>query len=235
MAKPFVKLDLHDRVARVILDRPEHDNRFTTDMMLALIQQLQTAKTKADFLIVESTGDDFTLGRDQSEQPSQTTKEDSLALILEANRLLQEFQGLSIAVVKGRALGFGSGLVVQSDLAITGESSVFGFDEVSHGFPPMIVMTYLNDNLLRKHVIELVLTGRLISAVEALTLGIVTRVVPDGQLDTSVKELVTELKQLDIAAVRRGKRYLREIRDVEIAERPAYALREQVAWMKSSA
>jgi len=70
---------------------------------------------------------------------------------------------------------------------------------------------------------------------EALRLGIVTRVVPDDQLDTSVRELVTELKQVDIAAVRRGKRYLSEIRDVEVAERPAYALREQVAWMKSSA
>lgn len=227
----LVKLVLRDRVAHVILDRPEHNNRFTAEMMLEFINQLHVATAKADLLIVGSSSADFTLGRDQGEQPSGMTREHIIALILEANRLLTQFQGLTIAAINGRALGFGSGVVVQSDVVVAGESSVFGFDEVSHGSPPMIVMTYLGDHLLRKHVNDLVLTGRLITADEALRLGIVTRVVPDEQVDATVNEYEASLRGATLAAAMRAKRYLSEIREIPVAERPSYALRQQIAWL----
>ena len=102
---------------------------------------------------------------------------DNTRLIVDANRLLTGFPGITVAAAQGRALGFGCGVVVQSDIALAAASAELGFDEVHHGTAPAFVMSYLEDHVGPKRALDLIVTGRTLSAAEAEQWGIVTRVV----------------------------------------------------------
>jgi enoyl-CoA hydratase/carnithine racemase len=103
---------------------------------------------------------------------------------------------------------------------------------MAHGFPPMIVMSYLGRYLLPKHALDLIITHREISADEAARLGIVTHVVRNAELEDATRRLVSQLSE-NIAAVKRAKQYLREIESIEPEKRTEYALRSQLEWFSA--
>jgi len=223
----------HDgAVTHVILDRPEAHNAVTYTMMLQLIDALDAAES-ADILVLRAAGGDFTLGRDQSERPAGVTPAENLSRILEVNDRLRRFGGISVGLIRGRALGFGSGLALHCDITIASETAVFGFDEIIHGFPPLIVETYLTEHITRKAALDLVLTGRHVPAAEALALGIVSRVVGDGELDAIGDAVVTGLREANVSALRRAKAFLSEIGRIPAEERGPYGVRELVSWRQA--
>jgi enoyl-CoA hydratase/carnithine racemase len=225
-----VTLSVDGRVATVTIDRPETGNRITRAMMLALSDHLLAAADSADVLVLRASGEDFCLGRDQAERPAGTTPEDNLWLILQANAALDEFPGVSVTVVQGRAHGFGAGMVLHSDIALAADTAVLRFDEIAHGFPPLIVVSYLADYVAHKPALDLVLTGRAVPALEARELGMVSRVVPAGELDATADALVASLAAADQRALRRAKRFFGELHDVPVPERPRYGLDALVRW-----
>jgi enoyl-CoA hydratase/carnithine racemase len=225
-----VSLSVEGRVATVTIDRPETGNRITRAMMLALSDHLLAAADSADVLVIRGTGEDFCLGRDQAERPAGTTPEENLWLILQANAALDEFPGVSVTVVQGRANGFGAGMVLHSDIAVAADTAVLRFDEIAHGFPPLIVMSYLSDYVPHKPAIDLVLTGRPVPALEARDLGMVSRAVSAGQLDATADAIVASLAAADVRALRRAKRFFGELHDVPVPERPRYGLEQLVHW-----
>jgi enoyl-CoA hydratase/carnithine racemase len=220
------------RVAYLTLDRAEARNLVTYAMSVELADALRAA-ADADVMVIAARGEDFTLGRDQADRPPGVSPQDGLARILEINGLLRAFQGISVAVVRGRALGFGSGLVLHCDLAVAGESAVFGFDEIAHGFPPLIVEEYLTRYVPRKTALDLVLTGHTLSAAEAQRAGMVARVVPDASVEAAGAELVSELAARNPRALSRAKRFFDEIDEVAREERPAYGMQELVRWRQT--
>ena len=214
------------RVARITLNRPDEQNRFIAEMMRQFIEGLRSATAAdADVLLIDAAGEDFTVGRDQTERPAGMTKRDGLALILEGNALLTSFAGLTITAVQGKARGFGAGLSVQSDLCIAASTTTVAFDEIKHGFPPTIVMTYLESYVGPKRALDLVATGRVLTATEAEMLGIVSRVVDRDALPSAAQATVEGLLSQSPEAVRSCKRFLREIRSVPPADRGEYALK----------
>lgn len=216
-------------VAYVTLDRPEHSNKVTHAMMTQLIDALTDAAS-ASVIVLAANGPDFTLGRDQSERPAGVTQAEALGRITKVNGLLRGFAGVSVALVQGRALGFGSGVAMNCDITVAGASATFGFDEINHGFPPLVVEAYLADYLPRKAALDLVLTGRGVGAEEARALGMVSRVVPEDELRAAGAEIVAGLVAADDRALRRAKSFLAEIANVPPAERNAYGVDELVAW-----
>ncbi|MBO0826773.1 MAG: enoyl-CoA hydratase/isomerase family protein [Streptosporangiales bacterium] len=225
----FVDYRRDGTVAYVTLDRPEHSNLVTYAMMTQLVDALTDAAS-ASVIVLAANGQDFTLGRDQSERPTGVSPAEALGRINQVNALLHEFAGVSVALVRGRAVGFGSGVAVNCDITVAATSAVFGFDEIAHGFPPLVVEAYLADYVPRKAALDLVLTGRRVGAEEALALGMVSRVVPDEQLEAAGAELVAGLVAADDRALQRAKSFLAEIGGVPPAERPAYGVTELVAW-----
>lgn len=228
MSDEFVQTKVEGRVARIRLDRPEADNRITIAMMRQFIEGLRAATdAAADVLVITASGDNFTVGRDQQERPPEgMTRRDNLALIIQGNELLGRFEGISVTAFRGRALGFGSGLVVQSDLSVAADTATLGFDEIRHGFAPSIVMTYLEDYVGWKRALDLVATGRTLNAMEAQSFGMVSRVVAADDLDASTESLVDDLLDRDPAALRTCKSYMREIRGVGNEQRGEYALNQ---------
>jgi enoyl-CoA hydratase/carnithine racemase len=229
---PTVDVVVDQRVGTLKLNRPEQGNLITAEMMTALRDHLRDANGAVDILVINSAGSDFTRGRDLRDTSSGLTREESLALAVDVNGALAALDAVVIASVRGNALGFGCGLAVQSDLVVASETAVFGFDEMAHGFPPMIVMSYLGRYLLPKHVLDLVITHREISAGEAASRGIVTQVVQDSELDVSTRGLVSQLSA-NVSAAKRAKQYLREIENVPPESRAEYALRAQLEWFSA--
>jgi len=108
-----------------------------------------------------------------------------------------------IGAINGFAMGGGSEMVVNLDLAVLGESATLGFPEVKRGVTvgaggvPRLVRL-----VGHMRATELLLTGRPISAHEALQLGLVTRVVPDAQVDTEAVKLAQEIASNSPASIR---------------------------------
>jgi enoyl-CoA hydratase len=123
--------------------------------------------------------------------------------------LLQRLQGVkkpTVARVNGHALAGGLGLVLACDLAIAVEGAELGTPEVDVGLFPMMLMALLQRHLGRKRALELVLTGDRLPAREALALGLLNRVVPQGGLDGAVAQLVAKLAGKSQAVLALGRR-----------------------------
>jgi methylglutaconyl-CoA hydratase len=221
----YVVHERTDRVSRIRFDRPEAANRIHSTMMRQFIDALDAATAAgSDIVVISGAGADFSVGRDQKEVlPEGMSKLDNTALIVAANRSMAAFPGITVAVVQGRALGFGCGVALQSDLSVAAESALLGFDEIHHGTAPAFVMSYLEDYVGARRALDLIVTGRSLPAAEAERYGMVSRVVPDGELDATAEAMVADLLRSPGELLARCKAYFRENRTVAPAERLDHA------------
>lgn len=184
-----------DDVARITFDSPTTSNAITYRMMNDYIAALAAAReSRARFLLIDAKGADFTVGRDQKERVPDVTREQNLTLILKANAALRAFDGVSIALIQGRALGFGSGIALHSTISIGADDAVLGFDEIHHGLAPLVVAAYAPYFIAPRIAQELVITGRAVPAEEARAIGLLSRVVPHAELERAGQALIESLQ-----------------------------------------
>jgi cyclohexa-1,5-dienecarbonyl-CoA hydratase len=103
--------------------------------------------------------------------------------------------------VDGAALGGGCELIAASDIVIASERARFGQPEIKLGVFPPVACILLPQVIGDKRARELILTGELIEAREALRLGLVNYVVPGAQLMQKSLELLSKLRELSAAAL----------------------------------
>ena len=102
----------------------------------------------------------------------------------------------SIAVVNGSALGGGCELALYCDMVIATEKSKFGQPEIQVGvFPPIAALVFPR-MIGRKKALELILSGDIISAQEALALGLINKIVPEASLAEEVNGFIGKFKKL---------------------------------------
>ena len=111
----------------------------------------------------------------------------------------------SIAKVRGYALAGGMGLALACDIVIAADDAVFGTPEVTVGLWPYMITVPLLRSTSPKVALELMMTGRKVSAAEALRLGLASRVVPAEGLDETVAEVVAGITKNSPAAIRLGR------------------------------
>lgn len=230
----MIRYESTNNVARITLDTPNTGNKFTYRLMLDFIAALKSAANSGSTIIVlDASGPDFTLGRDQSEKLENVSRKDSLRLILEANSQLQAFPGVSVALVQGRAMGFGSGLALHADISIGAHDAVLGFNEIKHGLAPLVVLTYLSDYVGPKVAKELIYTGRDVPADEAVRLGLLNRTVPASELKAEGERLVKELSQLHSGAIRLIHKFTRDLPGITSEEPAAVGVDRLVEWIEA--
>lgn len=209
-----VLLEKTGDIAALTLNRPEKGNAVDLELMLALTEKL--AEAAADktlrLLVIEGRGDDFCSGREPDVPRPENAAQFAAALgrIVRVNELLQSFPGISLAVVRGRAFGFGCGLAVQSDVTLAAADARFAFPEIKAGFPPTIVMSYLSRWIHRKKALELVMTGGELSAEEAERQGLVNRVVPPDRLADEKGRWIETLSDRDLDGLQATKAFFRD-------------------------
>jgi methylglutaconyl-CoA hydratase len=108
-------------------------------------------------------------------------------------RSLYEFPKPTIAAVNGAAIAGGTGLALLCDFTLAVPDAKFGYTEVRIGFVPAIVSTFLLRQVGEKIARDLLLTGRIFDATEALKMGLVNEIVPPENLLDRARELAAQL------------------------------------------
>jgi enoyl-CoA hydratase/carnithine racemase len=148
--------------------------------------------TEVQGVILVGTGEAFSAGADLkaliSQHPplAQGLERRELGAVL---ILMDRYSKPLVAAVNGDALGAGFGLVAACQLAVAVEAARFGMPGVRLGIMPMTIMPAIARSLPRKLGLELILTGRLMSATEALAQGVVNRIVAAGDLERAATAL----------------------------------------------
>ncbi len=122
-----------------------------------------------------------------------------------------------IAAVNGTALGGGTELVLASDLAVAADTATFGLPEVKRGlFAAAGGAFRIVDAVPKKVAMELLLTGRPITAEQALTYGLINQVVPSAEVRSAAVALASEIAANAPLAVQASKRLAQRIVDGEL-------------------
>jgi len=184
-------------IARLTLERPEALNALNRGVAAALEDSLGRLEGARDVSVVvlSGRGRAFCAGNDIAEMPT-LSPADAEALSQRWQDIMDRFARLpqvTIAAVRGYALGGGCMLAAAQDLRIAETGATFGLPEITLGFNPSYGIARLLDVVGGGHARDLLLTGRTIDAAEALRMGLVTRVVPDGTLERAAADFAADV------------------------------------------
>jgi len=230
-----VQLAVEGRVATLTLNRPEKRNAISFELITDLLSALdEVASSEAIVLIMTGAGKAFCSGLDLEnlkallgKTPEQNL-EDSRTMV-RLFRSLYEFPKVTIAAVNGPAIAGGTGLALLCDFTLAVPEAKFGYTEVRIGFVPAIVSTFLLRQVGEKQARDLLLTGRIFDAEEALRLGLVNEVVPADRLLARAHELAGLLQENSPASLRATKKLLSDHARAEIDAQIEAAIRENAA------
>ena len=186
-------------IRTITLHRPERRNAMTPEMQLELTTALEDAAAGSSrVLVLTGAGEAFCSGLDLS--ALQTMRSEDAALHrADAERLARLFLALyelpipTIAAVNGPAIAGGTGLAIICDFTLATSAAKFGFTEVRIGFIPALVSAFLALQVGHKRSMDLLLTGRIFDAEEALKLGLVNEIVAPEELAQRAKTLADTL------------------------------------------
>jgi enoyl-CoA hydratase/carnithine racemase len=210
---PTVLYSVADGLARVTINRPERRNAMTWEVMRGLRQALGAAARDGDVRVVVlgGAGDDaFCSGADLGAMAG-GGGEGPYALHEARGELASVFEAMwglgkpTIARVQGFAMAGGFGLALACDLVVASERARFAAPEINVGLWPYMITVPMVRSMPPKTALELMLTGRVVDAAEALRLGFVTRVVPPDALDAEVTTLATTLATKSPAVMKLGR------------------------------
>jgi enoyl-CoA hydratase/carnithine racemase len=215
-----------NKVAFIILNRPERRNSISPKMTVELLQALKEFNEEQDIKVVVLTGEGdkaFSAGGDLSPDPSVSSafldRYENTRLFAEIFRVMENYKKPIVARVNGDALGGGFGLVAACDIGVASETARFGTPEINIGlFPYIILATLIRVTSNPKRLLELMLTGERISADEALKLGFINYVVPPEKLDEKVNEVISKLLEKSPAILRLGRRAYYTARELEFSK-----------------
>jgi enoyl-CoA hydratase/carnithine racemase len=128
-----------------------------------------------------------------------------------------------IAQVHGIATAAGCQLVASCDLAIAGASARFATPGVNIGLFCSTPMVALSRTVTRKHAMEMLLTGDMITAARAAEMGLVNRVVPDQALQDEVQQLALHIASTSSVAIRMGKAAFYQQLEMGLSDAYAFA------------
>jgi enoyl-CoA hydratase/carnithine racemase len=233
VSRPTVAVEVADRVAVVTIDRPEVRNALSAQVLVELGQALTALRDDdaAGVVVFTGAGDKaFVAGADIGEVRDYTPR---TALDADIQRLfdrIEDFPKPTIAAVNGVALGGGCELAMACDVRIAAETARFGLPETTLAVLPGAGGTQRLARLVGTgRAVELILTGRVASAAEALEIGLVTTVVPAAQLMGAAREVAGQILAKGPLAVRLAKLVIRAGMDADqrtgqVVERLAQAL-----------
>jgi methylglutaconyl-CoA hydratase len=127
---------------------------------------------------------------------------------MELFTLIRSVRSPVIAAVKGRALAGGCGLATACDIVLAARSSRFGYPEVKIGFVPAMVMAILRRNVSEKRAFEMVALGGELGAAEAVSIGLVNRIMDDEAFEDEVDAFVQGFMKTSSSAVALTKQLL---------------------------
>ncbi|HWF90632.1 MAG TPA: enoyl-CoA hydratase-related protein [Terriglobales bacterium] len=235
MSYQTIHLALHRSCATITLNRPEKRNAISYELIAELLAALsEVAASDSRVLVLTGAGPAFCSGMDLDDlkgllgrSPEQNLKDSET--VAQLFRTIYEFPKPSIAAVNGAAVAGGAGLATLCDFTLAVPEAKFGYTEVRIGFIPAIVSTFLLRQVGEKHARELLLTGKLIGADEALRISLINEVVPAETLTTRTNELAEQLAANSPESLLATKRLLRDLARAELDDQLRLSVHENAA------
>jgi enoyl-CoA hydratase len=223
-----------DGIASVVLDDPATRNALSDDLLDELIASLERARddTEVRVVVVRSADERvFSSGGNLKAFADDTPVLGKYAGLARFPRLYQLLGGLgkpTICAAAGDVLAGAFGIALACDLIVAADGVRFGCPEINVGVFPFMISALIYQSVPRAKANELMMTGELITADEALALHIVNRVVPAADLDAEVRRLAGRVASRSPLLMRLGKEALTATRDLPLADALNY-LQAQLA------
>jgi methylglutaconyl-CoA hydratase len=212
VSQPVVT-SLEKGILSVTLNRAEKRNAINAASVELLHQFLEQADLDANVrvVVIRGAGKDFCAGADLDEllASADQTQDQNEATAYRLGQVFERIRSLPkpvLALVQGRALAGGAGLATACDLVLASDTVQIGYPEIQRGFVPAMVATLLQRAAGEKIALDLILTGRLLGAEEARVAGLVSRVVPAGELQNEGIALALQLAGSSATALALTKR-----------------------------
>lgn len=215
-------------VRTVTIDRPEQRNSLNGAVLDGLIDEFRAAARDESVRVVILTGAGdraFCAGADLSDvapDAGAVAQHEGRAKLRHLFDAARELDRPLVGRINGHALAGGLGVALMCDLLVAVEDATFGTPEVQVGLWPYVISRTIADHVGPKRALELMMTGRRLTATEAEDWGLVNRVVVREDLDDAVAALVEQLVRGAPLAQRLGRRSFHTARGLPDREAMAY-------------
>ncbi len=220
-------------IAVLILNRPQARNSLSEALLAALTEALAdiAADRSVRAVVLAANGAAFCAGHDMKEMTARRSDVDRgrayfKQLMDACSAMMQAIVRLPqpvIAAVQGTATAAGCQLVASCDLAVASSAAKFATPGVDIGLFCSTPMVALSRNVARKHAMEMLLTGEMISADEAQRFGLINRVVEPGAERKAALALARKIASKSTMTVKVGKQAFYRQLELDLAAAYRYA------------
>ena len=202
-------IDVHDGWAEITLNRPDvlnALNRQMVDDLHAALEQLATNEDVRGLIFLGAGDRAFVAGADISELVDRSRADALLGINAAVFQKIEDFPWPTIAVIRGFALGGGCEMALSCDIRLGGESAQMGQPEVKLGIIPGAGAPHrLTRTVGSGRARELIFVGGIIEADEALRIGLLNHVYPDGEVLTHARKMMERMLRNSPMAMRVAK------------------------------
>jgi enoyl-CoA hydratase len=219
---PRVRLEVDGAIATITNDNPDKHNAFDDEMDVELFTILDELATRTDVrsIIWRGEGKSFSSGRDAGSIGVQKTELTHHELMRRGHRGIQRLWDIEAPIVvacKGWVMGGSFQRALLCDVRIAAEGTRFRLPELTYGvIPDTGGVAVLYEMCGPGVVSDLVLTGRIMQADEALAHGIVSRVVPADELDAIALEMAVQIAAAPAVSVKMARQVIRHLAQPQI-------------------
>jgi enoyl-CoA hydratase/carnithine racemase len=203
-------------VLRLTMNDLACKNALSNKMLSALLDEIKNASVDKCIrvIVLRANGKVFSAGHDLKEIKEARNNSDEgkiffqelFSLCSSLMQLIINVPQPVIAEVDGIATAAGCQLVASCDLAISSQESKFATPGVNIGLFCSTPMVALSRSIGKKNVMQMLLTGDLISAKKAKEIGLINDVIGKNELDTAIKELTTKIASKSFMTIKTGKK-----------------------------
>lgn len=201
---------LEHGIVRLTMNRPEARNALSLEMIRQLMAHVESMAhdDTVRVVILAGAGAAFCAGHDLKELRAEPTMDFHAKVFGLVGRLMlaiTDFRRPVIAEVQGIATAAGCQLVATADLAIAADDARFATPGVNIGLFCSTPMVALSRAVAPKHAMEMLLTGEMISAMEAERIGLINRAVPASELRDTTMALASKIAGKSMQTLKIGK------------------------------
>ncbi len=217
-----VRLDVDGKVATITNDNPDKHNAFDDEMDAKLFEILATLRTMPEVraVIWRGEGKSFSSGRDVAAIGNVKVPMSHHELMRRGHRGIQQLWELDAPVIvacKGWVMGGSFQRALLCDIRVAAEGTRFRLPEATYGVIPDTGGVAVLHQMCGPGVVsDLVLTGRVMDASEALGHGIVSRVVAPDELDATVREMASHVASLPAVTVKMAREVIRHLSQPQV-------------------
>ncbi|CAB4884446.1 unannotated protein [freshwater metagenome] len=215
-----VRIEIEGTIATITNDNPDKHNAFDDDMDAQLFDILATMPSTVRAIIWRGDGKSFSSGRDVASIGTNVSPLSHHELMRRGHRGIQQLWNIDAPVIvacKGWVMGGSFQRALLCDIRIAAEGTRFRLPETTYGVIPDTGGVAVLHQICGPGVVnDLVMTGRVMTADEALTHGIVSRVVPEDALDATAREMAEQIAAAPTVTIKLARTVVRHLSQPQV-------------------